>query len=140
MKAGTESSHNLTGAKTILSVRALSQHLFVLEKMILTLIKILFKARKHFYDSSCRALQCVFFPITIIHQNTPLFSTLSSLFVLTLLRQNGDKNEKNIENIVSFPVNAQRNSFFGALSSILLYRDAYTEDTPFSAASINTTV
>lgn len=38
---------------------------------------------------------------------------------------------KNIENIVSFPVNAQRNSFFGALSSILLYRNAYTEDTPF---------
>lgn len=38
---------------------------------------------------------------------------------------------KNIENLVSFPVNAQRNSFFGALSSILLYRDAYTEDTPF---------
>lgn len=38
---------------------------------------------------------------------------------------------KNIENIVSFPVNAQRNSFFGALSSILLYRDAYTEETPF---------
>ncbi len=38
---------------------------------------------------------------------------------------------KNIENVVSFPVNAQRNSFFGALSSILLYRNAYTEDTPF---------
>ena len=38
---------------------------------------------------------------------------------------------KSIENIVSFPVNAQRNSFFGALSSILLYRNAYTEDTPF---------
>ncbi len=38
---------------------------------------------------------------------------------------------KSIENVVSFPVNAQRNSFFGALSSILLYRDAYTEDTPF---------
>ncbi len=38
---------------------------------------------------------------------------------------------KSIENLVSFPVNAQRNSFFGALSSILLYRDAYTEDTPF---------
>lgn len=36
----TESSHNLTGAKTILSVRAQRQHLFVLEKMILTLIKI----------------------------------------------------------------------------------------------------
>lgn len=41
----TESSHNLTGAKTILSVRALWQHLFVLEKMILTLIIILFSAR-----------------------------------------------------------------------------------------------
>lgn len=38
---------------------------------------------------------------------------------------------KSIENIVSFPVNAQRNSFFGALSSILLYRNAVTEDTPF---------
>lgn len=38
---------------------------------------------------------------------------------------------KNIENVVSFPVNAQRNTFFGALSSILLYRNAYTEDTPF---------
>lgn len=38
---------------------------------------------------------------------------------------------KNIENLVSFPVNAQRNSFFGALSSILLYRNACTEDTPF---------
>lgn len=38
---------------------------------------------------------------------------------------------KNIENIVPFPVNAQRNSFFGAIASILLYRNAYTEDTPF---------
>ena len=38
---------------------------------------------------------------------------------------------KSIENLVPFPVNAQRNSFFGALSSILLYRNAYTEDTPF---------
>lgn len=38
---------------------------------------------------------------------------------------------KNIDNVVPFPVNAQRNSFFGALSSILLYRNAYTEDTPF---------
>lgn len=38
---------------------------------------------------------------------------------------------KNIDNLVSFPVNAQRNTFFGALSSILLYRNAYTEDTPF---------
>jgi len=41
----TESSHNLTGVKTILSVRAHRQHLFVLEKMILTLIIILFSAR-----------------------------------------------------------------------------------------------
>ncbi len=38
----TESSHNLTGVKTILSVRAHKQHLFVLDKMILTLIKVLF--------------------------------------------------------------------------------------------------
>ncbi len=37
---------------------------------------------------------------------------------------------KTIENLVSFPVNAQRNSFFGALSSILLHRNGYTEDTP----------
>ncbi len=41
----TESSHNLTGVKTILSVRALWQHSFVLDKMILTLINILFSAR-----------------------------------------------------------------------------------------------
>ncbi len=38
---------------------------------------------------------------------------------------------KRIEGLVRFPVNAQRNAFFGALSSILLYRNAYTEDTPF---------
>ena len=38
---------------------------------------------------------------------------------------------KSIDDLVPFPVNAQRNSFFGALSSILLYRGAYTEDTPF---------
>ncbi len=41
----TESSHNLTGVKTIFSVRAHRQHLFVLDKMILTLISILFSAR-----------------------------------------------------------------------------------------------
>lgn len=35
-----------------------------------------------------------------------------------------------IENIVSFPVNAEKSSFFGALTSILLYRNGYTEDTP----------
>ena len=44
-KTVTESSHNLTGVKTILSVRAQRQHLFVLDKMILTLITILFSAR-----------------------------------------------------------------------------------------------
>ena len=38
---------------------------------------------------------------------------------------------KRIEGLVRFPVHAQRNAFFGALSSILLYRNAYTEDTPF---------
>lgn len=38
---------------------------------------------------------------------------------------------KCIEGLVSFPVDAQRNTFFGALSSILLYRNAYTEETPF---------
>ena len=44
-KTVTDSSHNLTGVKTILSVRAQRQHLFVLDKMILTLINILFSAR-----------------------------------------------------------------------------------------------
>lgn len=44
-KTVTESSHKLTGVKKILSVRAQRQHLFVLEKMILTLINILFSAR-----------------------------------------------------------------------------------------------
>lgn len=38
---------------------------------------------------------------------------------------------KSIENLVSFPINAQNSTFFGALSSILLYRNGYTEDTPF---------
>lgn len=38
---------------------------------------------------------------------------------------------RKMENIVQFPVNAQRSSFFGALSSIILYREGYTEDTPF---------
>ena len=38
---------------------------------------------------------------------------------------------KYIEGILRFPMNAQRSSFFGALSSILLYREAYTEDTPY---------
>ena len=40
-KTVNESSHNLTDVKTILSVRAQWQHLFVLDKMILTLINIL---------------------------------------------------------------------------------------------------
>jgi len=54
-KAGTESSNHLTGVKTILSVRAHKQHLFVLDKMILMLIKILF-SKKHLYDVPPRAL------------------------------------------------------------------------------------
>lgn len=37
----------------------------------------------------------------------------------------------NIDGMIPFPVNSQRNSLFGALSSILLYRNSYTEDTPF---------
>lgn len=37
---------------------------------------------------------------------------------------------KCIESMVPFPVNAQRNTLFGALASILLYRNACTEDTP----------
>ena len=37
---------------------------------------------------------------------------------------------ENIDKLVSFPVNAQRNTLFGALSSILLYRESYTDDTP----------
>ncbi len=41
----TESSHKLTGVNTILSIRARWQHLFVLDKIILTLIAILFSAR-----------------------------------------------------------------------------------------------
>ena len=47
---------------------------------------------------------------------------------------------KCIEGLVSFPVDAQRNTFLGALSSILLYRNAYTEETPFSAANTSATV
>ena len=38
----TELLHNLIGVKTILSVCAHRQHLFVLDKMLLTLIYILF--------------------------------------------------------------------------------------------------
>ena len=44
---------------------------------------------------------------------------------------------KSIENLVPFPVNAQRNSFFGALSSI----GTLTRKTPlFSVANTNVTV
>ena len=82
----TESSHNLTGVKTILSVRAHRQHLFVLDKMIPTLIFILFSARST--STTPPTVRCsVSFPqkqyttkilkIVVIRQ-------LSSLFVLTL--------------------------------------------------------
>lgn len=39
--------------------------------------------------------------------------------------------KREIVGLVQFPIDAQRNSFFGALSSIILYRDGYTEETPF---------
>ena len=82
----TELSHNLTGVKTILSVRAHRQHLFVLVKMIPTLIIILFSARStsttpptvrcsvSFLSNS---IQHIYYKIIAIRQ-------LSFLFVLTL--------------------------------------------------------
>ncbi len=40
-----EASHNLTGVKIILSIYVHRQHLFVFDKMILTLITMLFSSR-----------------------------------------------------------------------------------------------
>ena len=82
----TESSHNLTGVKTILSVRAQRQHLFVLDKMILTLINILFSARststtpptvRCSVSSLTNSIQQICYKIVAYRQ-------LSFLFVLTL--------------------------------------------------------
>lgn len=94
----TESSHNLTGVKTILSVRALWQHLFVLDKMILTLIIILFSARST--STTPLTVRCSL-PSSkaVYHKNIKnlkiaAISTLSFLFVLMLLRQNGDYYEQ----------------------------------------------
>ena len=82
----TESSHNLTGVKTILSVRAQRQHLFVLDKMILTLINILFSARST--STTPPTVRCsVSFLANSIHQICYKIVTirqLSFLFVLTL--------------------------------------------------------
>lgn len=82
----TESSHNLTGVKTILSVRAHRQHLFVLDKMILTLIIILFSARST--STTPPTVRCsVPSPrkhfTTILLQKIAATAQLSSLFVLT---------------------------------------------------------
>jgi len=82
----TESSHNLTGVKTILSVRAQRQHLFVLEKMILTLITILFSARSS--STTHLVVRCsVSFLENSIQQicyKIVAYRQLSFLFVLTL--------------------------------------------------------
>jgi hypothetical protein len=83
----TESSHNLTGVKTILSVRAHRQHLFVLDKMILTLIKILFSAKST--STTSPTVRCSV-PSPRKHLTTNLlhkifaYRQLSFLFVLTL--------------------------------------------------------
>ena len=82
----TESSHNLTGVKTILSVRAQRQHLFVLDKMTLTLILILFGTRS--ISTTPPTVRCsVPPPLTTVYNNfitkSPLVSLLSFLFVLT---------------------------------------------------------
>ena len=82
----TESSHNLTGVKTILSVRAQRQHLFVLDKMIPTLIIILFSVRST--STTPPTVRCsVSFLVNIIQQfcyKIVVKRQLSSLFVLTL--------------------------------------------------------
>jgi hypothetical protein len=83
----TESSHNLTGVKTILSVCAHRQHLFVLDKMIPTLILILFSARST--SATPPAVRCSMpsprkYFTTFLLQTFAAVSTLSFLFVLTL--------------------------------------------------------
>ena len=82
----TESSHDLTGVKTILSVRAQGQHLFVLDKMIPTLIQILFSARST--STTPPTVRCSV-PSPRKHFTTKTLKIvairqLSSLFVLTL--------------------------------------------------------
>lgn len=82
----TESSHNLTGVKTILSVRAQWQHLFVLDKMIPTLIIILFSVRST--STTPPTVRCSV-PSPRKHFTTKILKIvairqLSSLFVLTL--------------------------------------------------------
>ena len=92
-KAVTESSHNLTGVKTILSVRAQWQHSFVFDKMIPTLVFILFGTRS--ISTTPPTVRCSMPPpLTTVYNkfitNSPLVSLLSFLFVLTRKRQNGD--------------------------------------------------
>lgn len=71
-KTVTESSYNLTGAETILNVRAQKQHWFLYCLCV-----------KHFYDSSYRALQCVF-PSQTVYNKFATKSPLSALFHLYL--------------------------------------------------------
>jgi len=82
----TESSHILTGVKTILSVRAHRQHLFVLDKMIPTLIYILFSARSTSTTHLIVRCSVSFLAISIqqICYKIVAYRQLSSLFVLTL--------------------------------------------------------
>lgn len=47
---------------------------------------------------------------------------------------------KSIENLVSFPVNAQRNSFFGALLPFFYIGTLTQRTPPFSVVNINETV
>ena len=82
----TESSHDLTGVKTILSVRAQGQHLFVLDKMIPTLIIILFSVRST--STTPPTVRCSV-PSPRKHFTTKILKIvairqLSFLFVLTL--------------------------------------------------------
>ena len=74
----TEASHNLTGVKTILSVRVHRQHSFVLDKMILTLIIILFSARST--STAPPTVRCSVSFLTNSIQQICYKSPLSALF------------------------------------------------------------
>lgn len=96
----TGSSHNLTGVKTILSVRVQRQHLFVLDKMVLTLINILFSARSTSTTPPTVRFSVSFLANSIqqIYYNVAACRQFSSLFVPTLKRKKVDSYEKNQKN------------------------------------------
>ena len=76
----TELSHNLTDVKTIFSVCAQRQHLFVLDKMILTLIIILVSARS--ISTTTPTVRCrVFFPRKQYTTNLLLNRRYPSVFI-----------------------------------------------------------